>query len=301
MHIHPHTCVRGLLACISVSGYRAEHTLWMQHNDMCVETVGACQTHAGGICIALHISVPTICASRRQSIQTTDCQPSTQQQHQPNNHNTNTASSFFQLLATTMAVTDTVAPPVQMDDKQADLASVPRVHSAGDLHALQRTEPPRGKPPRPRSSNNLAALAEVMAPPRPREPGRANTHRLFNTLIKLIEAHLPAAQQHKLHELKQVIAKLKAKRDRAGLHAPLDAFFALVYQWAPREQWLELQHCANQAGVRLQVDGQGNVHIRKRGAAHAPPAMKATQTDLRVEMLKQQATRASLADVPQRA
>lgn len=163
-------------------------------------------------------------------------------------------------------------------------------------------EPRRGKPPRPRSSNNLVALAEAMAPPRPREPAaRVNTHRLFNTLVKLIEAHLPAAQQHKLHELKQVIAKLKAKRDRAGLHAPLDAFFALVYQWAPREQWLELQHCANQAGIRLQVDAQGNVHIRKRGAAHAPPTVKAVQGDLRVEMLKQQATRASLADVPQRA
>lgn len=175
---------------------------------------------------------------------------------------------------------------------------IPRVRSAGDLHH----EPRRGKPPRPRSSNNLVALAEAMAPPRPREPAaRVNTHRLFNTLVKLIEAHLPAAQQHKLHELKQVIAKLKAKRDRAGLHAPLDAFFALVYQWAPREQWLELQHCANQAGIRLQVDAQGNVHIRKRGAAHAPPTVKAVQGDLRVEMLKQQATRASLADVPQRA
>lgn len=129
------------------------------------------------------------------------------------------------------------------------------------------------------------------APGRPKG-GSSSAGELFNTLIKLIEAHLPAAQQHKLHELKQAIARLKAKKDRAGLHGPLDQFFALVHQWAPAEQWAELQACAKQAGIKLIVDGSGNVHIRKCSAA-TRAATPGGGSSLRKEMLKQQQRRAS--------
>ncbi len=187
-----------------------------------------------------------------------------------------TAATLFELLASTMASAAPMSPPQQLPippTPAIDLASAslnpsfPRVRSAGNLGASPPDTRRTGKPPRPRSSNNLLALADAMAPPRvlasPVAPNRQAAIRdLFNTLVKLIEAHLPAAQQHKLHELKQTIAKLKAKKDRAGLHAPLDAFFALVHKWAPREQWVELQKTANQVVLSgVYVEGYGKLSV----------------------------------------